>query len=284
MRRALVALALVGCSSPVEVLCPTMSEVLEPTSGLTCEEVRPALDYARVLAARDLKDGQRQSLLSALADRARTDPAAARAGVARAAAWLQGLGDPKGFVAAEARATENAAVEHDGGAFPAPQWPVIGDVLHASIAVWETAPDEALSLSEMDIEGLIRLASLCREVQGGTPLRLSIADRVSVYQIIRERFLAASHQQRVAMLSVGPFWPDIHDAWKAAPFDVQQRWIAEAPLPPPMKTDSNGYVAAVMGGDLPSLVVSLHAALGGLRLDGMPRRAPTPGPAPIGIE
>jgi len=51
-----------------------------------------------------------------------------------------------------------------------------------------------------------------------------------------------------------------------------------------MKTDSNGYVAAAMGGDLPSLVVSLHAALGGLRLDGMPRRAPTPGPTAIGIE
>ncbi len=277
-RRAalLLAAGTAGCG-PGARPCDTPEATLAEGSSVTCAEVQPIVDLTRVLAARPLQDGQRRGLYDALAAAAVDRPDALRERAKVAAATLQPMVEASGFRAATLRSQAIAHLHRADGALPTEGWAEAAAQTLAAVAVWERAEDQVLT--EVDIEGLLRLASLCREAQGGTPLRISIADRVSLYQLVRDRFRSGDASQRSAMLSVGPFWPDIRIGWQMASYEVQQRWIASAPLPPPMVTDSAGYVAAVLDGDLAGIVLALHDALGTLKLDGAPRRSATAPPA-----
>ena len=112
------------------------------------------------------------------------------------------------------------------------------------------------------------IASLCREVQGGTPLRISVADKVTTYRMVEEKFEATDTAQRLAMLSVGAFWGEVRRRWKGATYEEQQEWIQFAPLPPPMTATSLGYFEAVLETNAALMAESLHERLGPFEMTG----------------
>jgi len=132
--------------------------------------------------------------------------------------------------------------------------------------VWATDPEEQLALTESDIEGWIRYASLCREVQGGDALRLSVADRATAYHRLIARFEKGNRAEQVAMVTIGAGWNDLRERWQAAPFEQQQAWISAAPLPPPMTTDSIGYFTAIVDSNPVSHAMALDEVFGRLEL------------------
>jgi hypothetical protein len=260
----LLALALVGCGT--NPLCPTAEGTVREGGEVTCVDVAPVVETAALLAARPLTEGQRRALLAAIGEREAADAAEARALLGRVAAWRAGLAAMAPRDAAVERSRELFRLERGEGLLPGAGWEGARSAVLSAAAVWEVAADDGVVLTEMDVEGMIRLASLCREVQGGSPLLVSVADRVGLYQAVRQRFTGAPPEVRRAMIAVGPFWASARDAWRSAPPEVQQAWIAEAPLPPSMTTDSPGYVRAVMDVPLDRLVGSLHERIGPLAM------------------
>lgn len=263
---ALVGLGGVACGT--DERCARAEAPLVEGGELTCAEAESAVRYGEALSARRLTPGQRRALLDELASR---DAAEVSARLAAADAFLATLREGPPAAAARARSREAWAItsEGDRGAsaiFPPAAWPGVAGAIASSVAVWARDDAAQAVMTEMDVEGVLRLVSLCREVQGGTPIRLSIADRVAVYKKVVARFEAADAATREAMVQVGPFWQAIRDAWKGAGYDAQQGWIQSAPLPPPMTGNSAEYVDAVLAQDVARLVGSLHVALGPLPL------------------
>jgi hypothetical protein len=138
----------------------------------------------------------------------------------------------------------------------------------SQVSVWAVEDSDQTVLTEMDIEGWIFYASLCREAQGGTPLRISVADRVTVYRMVEARFKDSRSGDRQALLAIGPFWGEIRRVWLRAAYEEQQSWIQIAPLPPPMTATSLGYFESVLERDLGLLVGSLHRELGPFEMTG----------------
>jgi hypothetical protein len=263
---ALAGLGWAGCGA--EERCARAEAPLVEGGELTCAEAEGAVRYGEALSARRLTPGQRRALLDELASR---DAAEVSERLAAAEAFLAALRAGPPDVAAKARAREAWAITSEGergssAIFAPSAWPGVSGAIASSVAVWARDDAAQAVLTEMDVEGVLRLVSLCREVQGGTPIRLSIADRVAVYKKVVARFEAADTATRDAMVQVGPFWQAIRDAWKAAGYDVQQGWIQSAPLPPPMTGNSAEYVDAVLAQDVARLVGSMHVALGPLPL------------------
>ncbi len=257
---------LAGCAG--EERCARAEAPLIEGGELTCAEAEGAVRYGEALSARRLTPGQRRALLEELASR---DEAEVSARLAAAEAFLASLREGPPSATARARAQEAWAATSEGelgasAVFPPAAWPGVASAIGSSVAVWARDDERQLVLTEMDVEGVLRLVSLCREVQGGTPIRLSIADRVAVYKRVVTRFEAGDTATREALVSVGPFWQAIRDAWKGAGYDVQQGWIQSAPLPPPMTGNSADYVDAVLAQDVARLVGSLHVALGSFPL------------------
>lgn len=246
-------------------VCPADVGLVVPSSALTCAATRPAVTYAERLAARPLTASQARTLRLALASWAERDPAAVDAALASAAAADAALVALRGLDAAAARTLAvDALVRGEGGPWGGEVAAGVRAPIAEALAVW--ASSRGLHLTEMDVEGWIRLASLCREVQGGTPLKLSIADRVSAYRMVVDAFEASDEATRAAMLAVGPMWPEIKQRWQQGGYDVQQAWVAAAPLPGPMEGVSLDYLGAVLAVDRAALVRSVHQALGPLGL------------------
>ena len=86
-----------------------------------------------------------------------------------------------------------------------------------------------------------------------------------------DRFEAGSRDERLALVSLGPFWGQIQERWQAVPYERQQKWIAAAPLPPPMTATSLGYLQAVVEGSVVQHVASVHDVLGPFSLNRGPR-------------
>ena len=141
-----------------------------------------------------------------------------------------------------------------GTSLIAPARAELWGVQNRALAVWARHDGDRLALTEADIEGWIRYASLCREAQGGTVLRISVADRVTVYRMLVDRFSTGSRADRIGLAAIGGYWTQVRDAWGSASYSVQRGWIDRAPLPPPMTASSLGYAEAVSEGD-----VSAHA-------------------------
>lgn len=256
----LLALALLaGCGARIDCSDPEALAAEHLDQRLSCEEAGRGVAYLQLLAGRPLTDPQRDRILRAIVASFRKDPQGTRD-------WLEALRvegraveGGAGMEGAERRGTRVwRAVAGDG-------FPEHADLRAArdeALAVWARDDEERLALTEMDIEGWIHYASLCREVQGGGPLRLSLSDRVQVYRMVRTAFEEGSREEQIALLAIGPYWGQIREGWQMASYERQQAWIAAAPLPPPMTATSLGYLEAVLRGDLPRHAEVLHRQIG----------------------
>lgn len=268
MMRTLLLVALCGapacgarftCESPATVLAG------QGEGALTCDDVDHAVAYVEILAGRDLVETDRRRLARGLVRRWRGDAATTRAGldgVRDDEARLMGL---TGLAAAEARSSEVYVVLTSQEFIGATDDDVQAVALGA-IASWAHHDTDRLALTEVDIEGWIYYASLCREAQGAGPMRLSVADRVAVYADVVARYEGLDREGRIALSAVGPFWPNVRDAWTASDWDVQHAWIGAAPLPPPMTATAKGYFGALVEGDVVGHARVLHETLGPFHL------------------
>lgn len=259
-----LALFLFACSED-EPLCPTPETVLasSPGSELTCATADRAADFVEVLAVRSISKADRELFYAALQIRFEGDAAGTLADLEQASAQAELLSTLTGFEAAELRSKAVYAAFKRRG-------PLMGtdDVVVSTVArtaqQWTKDDETELALTELDVEGWLFYASLCREAQGGSPLRLSVADRVPAYQVVNDAFDSGSREEQIALASMGPFWKHVKESWAMASYDEQQAWIAAAPLPPPMTASSLGYFEAVFAKPASEHAVALHTALGPL--------------------
>ncbi|MEQ1507692.1 MAG: hypothetical protein ABMB14_36015 [Myxococcota bacterium] len=257
----------IGCSARVD--CPTPGTTLATVGAdtITCGEGATAIDWIELLAGRPVAAGDRGLALTAVATKFSADPAGTRA-------WLQRLRDHGTSLAAAAspdaavaRATRVWQAERGQDLITSADGELWG-VQDRALAVWAHDDGEQLALTEADLEGWIRFASLCREAQGGDVLRISVADRVTVYNDLIERFDTGDRRIQTAMVSMGYTWPIVRDRWKSATYEEQQAWIQAAPLPPPMTATSLGYAEAVFETDLAAQVQVLRDTLGPFAVGG----------------
>lgn len=265
MKAPLLALLLSGCGwfQGGEV-CESGDDVLAEAGGerLTCLEAGVAAEFVEILAGRAMDGTSARQVRHGVADRFEEDPAATRGQLAEASAALDALREARGLEAAELRSEWVYRSITGEGPFGTEEDELRG-ALERTAAVWTRSDEERLALTEVDIEGWILYGSLCREVQGAGPLRLSVADRVTVYRMVQDAFTAADREGKIAAVAVGPFWPSVQEGWAAAPYERQQAWIARAPLPPPMTATSKGYMAELLGGGgLDRHAATLHEVLG----------------------
>jgi len=266
--RAGLALATIGLSLQLgcgggeeEPVCATDEGELVP--GLACEAARAAESWIERLAARPLDAVAQQRLMTALQAQATRDPEAVGAALVAARAEDETMRDaPRGQDAAQARAHANWVAHRGGGPFPKDRWPTVDSVRDGIVAVWATSDEDELALTEMDVEGWIRFASLCREVQGGTPLKMSIADRVPAYRAVTDRFSAGPTADRLGIVSLGGGWGFLSRTWHSAAYARQQSWIRTAPLPGPMTTNSLGYLRAITAGSPAAHMAAVEMTLG----------------------
>lgn len=217
------------------------------------------------LAGRPITDADRAILRGALVAEARSDAAVSTTRMEQAAAELVALEGLAGIDGARIRSEHTyAALARTGTFAGAPA--EVGTVLGRSVSEWARSDEERLVLSESDIEGFLRYASLCREVQSGGPLRLSIGDRGVVYQALVKRFNEGTIQDRTSMLAIGAGYWALKDEWTTASYDRQREFAVGAPLPPPMTVTSVDYTLAIVAGDLPAHAANLHATLGPLAI------------------
>ncbi|MCB9664080.1 MAG: hypothetical protein H6732_08190 [Alphaproteobacteria bacterium] len=256
--------ALLGCSSPPPVCGSGQGTLSGEAGGIPCAEARVAVSYLEALAARALEPAARQRVLRELRARAADDRAAVEAALADAGDVVDTFASEHGLQLAETRSRMVWTTLQGGGALPAATFPDAADVARTAIAPWARDDGLQLVLTEMDVEGWIRYASLAREVQGGEPLRVSVADRVGVYRTIRTRWEEVDASGKIGLVSFGAFWPAIRARWLAAPYAQQQAWIRAAPLPAPMTGTSAAYVEALTATDPGRHAAAFHAALGPL--------------------
>lgn len=266
MRAVVLATAvLAGCwTTPPDCERPEQILVRGEGEPVTCDEASAAIAWAEVLAARELTDGQQRSIMRAF--KVTGDPAGVRAGLAAATAERERLEALKGLAAAEARSRAIFAQRGDGGPLPRPDWPDLASAVDQAVSVWSVDEEAGLVLTEMDVEGWLRLASLAREVQGAGPLMLSVADRVTVYRSVQDRWKPLPPKAKIAMVSVGPFWPTMQMRWASAPYERQQAWIDASPLPGPMTATSLGYFSEILDGDVAGYARALHEVFGPFQL------------------
>lgn len=261
------ALAVAGCGASPPV-CPSTQGTLSGTpEGVACADARGGITYLELLAARALDPDARQRVLRELRARAAEDRGQVEAALADAGLALAALAELSGLELAETRSRMAWGALHGAGAFPEASFPVTAGVLRLAVAPWSQDDALQLVLTEMDVEGWIRYASLAREVQGGEPLRVSMADRVSIYRTVRTRWAELDAAGKIGLVSFGAFWPAVRSRWLAASYERQQGWIHAAPLPPPMTGTSTAYVEALTAGSPAAHARAFHAALGPL---GMP--------------
>jgi hypothetical protein len=247
----IVWLALAGCTTTPT--CTSGDVVLAEHAGesFACRDAGVAHDWLERLAGRPLASGDAPVVDRAIAEAFRADPNATRTWLAEMARRDDALAALRDLAGAEARST--AVHEAQAGrSLVDDSRPALWTVQKRALAVWAHDDADRLALTEADVEGWIRYASLCREAQGGVPLRISVADRVAVYRMLVDRFGAGSRPEKIALSAVGGWWTQIDKAWAAASYEDQRAWIAAAPLPPPMTATSLGYAEAVFQGDVVS--------------------------------
>lgn len=267
--RLLCLLALPACSwiTPSTV-CSDPSGVLQAADDpLTCQEALAASDYVATLASRTVSRANRNLLYRDLAARYRVEPADVNDDLASMARITRELRGMTGLEAAEARSTRAYEALNGKGPLDVQAYPQAGRIVRSQVVARVTDDENQLVFTEMDIEGWISYASLCREAQGGGPLKLSIANREQLYRDLIDTYQASGRDERVAMLAVGPFWEPLTERWQAASYEEQQAWITAAPLPPPMTASSMGYATAVWeAADFATHARILHEELGPLHL------------------
>lgn len=261
---SLLALGLVvlgGCGRTVDCSEPGRVLAEAGASTLTCHEAGWAVAHAEVLAGRRMGRGDRRLVLGEVAEDFEQDPAGTLAWLEKVRGEGALLAAGTGVAGAEKRAAAVYRAHVGDGVVPA-RASELRAVQKRTLSVWATDEASKLALTEADMEAWIHFASLCREIQGGSGLRISVSDRVAVYRMIRERFEAGSRDEKVALSHLGAVWPAVMQAWPAASYETQQRFVSAAPLPPPMTATSLGYAEAVFEGDVVRYVAALTEALG----------------------
>jgi len=258
-----LVLSLVACGGGDP--CPTPETVLVAGADpLTCEQAEGVVQYTAVLAGRPATK-QRRAIVNAVQDRYKADPDAGRAWLGQVAEARAKLEDLTGFDAAGARA-KAVFQQHSGQGLVGKSDDDLFRAIQSAVAVWSVHAADGVALTESDIEGWILYASLCREVQGASVLRISVADRLAIYASIQDRWEMGTPTDRIALTAVGPFWHQVIENWQSASYQEQQSWASSAPLPPPMTATSLGYLGAIVEGELVGHAAVLHSELGPLRL------------------
>ncbi len=258
---ALLVLLAMGCGQPVS--CSSPEQVLT-TAGerqLRCEDAQIVGRYVQLLAGRPSSPRDRTRILTEVRDRWSGDPNAGDAWIAEIRTAILGFEGKQGLDGAEKRSSEVWKVSHGDGLITSEDTQ-LWSVLSVRMKVWASDDDEKLALTESDIEGWILYASLCREVQGGGAMRLSVSDRQALYNTVRDRWNNGTRADLTALVALGPYWSQARRSWKSASYEKQQAWISEAPLPPPMTATSLGYADAIFQGDLSRHVSVIHDKLG----------------------
>lgn len=261
---SMVALLMsVGCSA--DPLCPKPAAILSTVDGmtLTCANLVPVREHIALLAGRRLERQPLERLNVAYKNAFTVDALATTQRIRDHDESWQSLRHARGAQAVQKR-SEQVLVRLKKGSDALTE--LEATLLAERVAIWSRDDAQNLLFTESDIEGWIRYLSLLREVQGGFPLVLSVADRARVYQLIIERFDNGTPGDRVAMSQIGALWYALADAWQSASFEQQQAWIANAPLPPPMTASSLGYVETALDSDVVVHAQVMFAHFGALRI------------------
>jgi hypothetical protein len=256
----LVLLSLWSCSS-VDCSSPEAVLASEGAETLTCGEAEVVVEYIELLAARPVPSSETQRAYKAITHKFQEDPAATRSWIAQMRTAGASLSIGSGLGGASARAERVWAADH-GEDLIKPSDGDLWNVQSRALSVWAKDDGERVAMTESDLEAWIRYASLCREVQGAGVLRISVADRVTVYRDLIARFDEGDRTTQVALASLGSVWPRVQDRWQAASYTLQQDWISQAPLPPPMTATSLGYAEAIFSSDLAAHAAVLQEVLG----------------------
>jgi hypothetical protein len=253
--------AMLGCGSAPS--CANGADVLVEAGGqrLTCGEADVVPRYLARLSGRGLAQGDRGLALGAIGDKFTADPAGTRKwleDVTVAGAQLEG---PQGLPGAE-KLSHAVWQTQSGHGLISPSDDQLWNLSQRTLSIWGKDDQEQLALTENDIEGWIRYMSLCREAQNADTLKLSVADRVTVYSMVVDAFNGGTREQQVALVAIGPFWSEVKDRWQSATYEQQQSWLKSAPLPPPMAASSLGYAETLLQGDVARHARVLHEQLG----------------------
>ena len=267
--RAILFLGLSSCSwiSP-PTYCEGSSDVLvDGAQPLSCDDAMVAVTYVSMTAGRRTGKADRNLILGDIKAIYSADPDFTRTALNDAAQAVARMKSVSGMEAARARSEEAYRAVTENGPLSSDRTPAARDSLKRRVAPWLVDHETQLVLDESDIEGWIRYASLCREVQSGGPLKLSINNREQVYREVKRGFEDGSEQQKEGWIAFGGFWNTIEDRWRAATYEEQQAWIQVAPLPPPMTGTSMGYASVIFEGDARQHAATFHEKLGPLKLD-----------------
>ena len=243
----MIVAVLIGCGGTIDCADPAKEIASDGPHTLTCHAAQWPVAYVELLAARPVQRGDEGLALKAVAQRFEADPAATMA-------WLEDIRAAghalagRSVIDGNLERTRRVWAANEGRDLIDADAGELWDVQKRALAVWSTAAEHKLALTEADIEGWIRYASLCREAQQGGVLRISVSDRVSVYKVVRERFDNGTEGEQAALGAMGTVWNHVRTRWPVASFDTQQRWIAAAPLPGPMTATSLGYAQAIIDG------------------------------------
>lgn len=232
---------------------------------LTCAEAAPIREAAELLKGHRLSDKDRAVLLPQIASEFRSDPEGLATRLRAASDLVAELRAARDAAAAELRATRAWEVHAGQHALVRNDEP-LRTALASAMSVWTKDDREKLVLTESDIEGWVRYASLCAEASQRSPLKISVADRVGIYSDEKDKFLAADRPTKIAILTVGALWTTLHDAWPGVTYEQQQRWTAKAEFPPAMDATSLAYLDALLATDPASHASAITAAFGPLAL------------------
>jgi len=258
--------ALTACGGDTSPRCASPEQVLASVDGaqMACADVERVANYRHWMMQQRVSDAQTAELLSVLVRWFEREPA-------QASTWLSDLSEQ---LAVRQRATGmEGALVHASALYEVNKgvdlWERADDSVRSnsaqSLLIWASDGEAQRVLTEPAIEAWIRYISLCRQVQGGGSLNLSVSDRAKIYGVFKDRFLNGDASEREATVGFGPYWPEMEAAWQAARYTKQQQWIAEAPLPPPVTSTSLGYVEWFLDhGRLKDHVVTFHRVLGPL--------------------
>lgn len=253
--------ALFACSSVPDCRDPTATLTTHAGHALTCGDALLLHDYVEALAARPISNADRALGLGLIAERFVADADATRRWIEQARSGGEALEQRVGAAAYEDRGTRVWLADHGEDVVRA-QDEVLWNIQSRALSVWAKDDEEKLAVTEADLEGWIRFASLCREAQGGGVLRISVADRLQVYRSLIDRFETSERADQIAFLEIGGGWTQTSERWKRADFDEQQAWIAAAALPPPMTATSLGYAEAVFAQPLAPQAAAIEQSLG----------------------
>ena len=247
----------VDCENPLQELGQVGSEVL------VCGDVEPVQRVVELLTGRFLRRDARL-LNGDVRDRFLRSPEAWRREKLRVEALVAELEGLEGLEGARRRSHVIAEVLGEKPLFD--EGTYSRSILERQLVIYERSETTGLVLTEQDVEGWLRYASLCSEARDRGPLRLSVADRNVLYSGLRRRFREADLEEQIALTSMGAFWKDAELRWAAAPYATQKRWMDRAAIPIQTNASSLGFAEMVFDAGLKEHARVFQEEIGPLRI------------------